>query len=116
MQRNFNADKMNNKNFLLRFSLSAIHNLFFMINRKPLKSGVVSSSSSKKLVKKPHNLFHPLTKQVQTSKLPSITGKKAVDSGTTQRGESKNCKAPVLNMTSIGKCRHKESLGKKYGF
>jgi hypothetical protein len=31
-------------------------------------------------------------------------------------GEVKNCKAPLLNTTSIGKCRHKKSLGKNTDF
>jgi hypothetical protein len=68
MQRNFNTNKINNKNYVLKYALSAIHD-FFMID-KHLKPWVVSSSLSKKHIKA-HNLCHLLTKQRQTSKLPS---------------------------------------------
>jgi hypothetical protein len=54
---------------------------------------------------KAHNLCHQLTKQVQTSMLHSIGGKNNISSGATR--ESKNCKAPVLNITNTGKCRKK---------
>jgi hypothetical protein len=47
MQRNFNTDKINDENYILRHASFTIHNLFFIKVEKPLKSGVVSSSSSK---------------------------------------------------------------------
>jgi membrane-associated HD superfamily phosphohydrolase len=50
MQKNFNTDKINNKMYVLRYALSTIHNLFFM-RKKFLKSGMVLSSTFKKLVK-----------------------------------------------------------------
>jgi hypothetical protein len=37
MHRNFNTDKINNKNYMLRYALSTIHNLFFMRSRKTSK-------------------------------------------------------------------------------
>jgi hypothetical protein len=37
IQRNFNTDKINNKNYMLRYTLSTIHNLFFIKSRNASK-------------------------------------------------------------------------------
>jgi hypothetical protein len=104
MQKNFNADKISNKNSLfwgmlyLQFTVCSSWEI-----RKYLKSYVLSSSSSNRCVKD-HSLCHTLTKQVQISCLLLVVRRPLTAASLVHNGELKNSEAPVLNMISIGKC------------
>jgi hypothetical protein len=80
MWRNFNTDKINNKNYMFWYSLSTILNLLFMRNRKTSKiwGGIIF------IVYKTRKSPQLMPSTDQTSKLPSTSGKKTIDSGATR--------------------------------
>jgi hypothetical protein len=69
MQRNFNTDKIRNKSYVLQCGFIYKSQFVFHEKRKASKIGVVSPSSKKCI--KTFNLYHSLSKQVHSRKLPS---------------------------------------------